>query len=74
MLPKTQKAHGLACAFVREGGIEPPQPNGHQALNLARLPIPPFSRSEPLGYGTVDVHLGKRRETVNKKIDHTLFF
>jgi hypothetical protein len=33
---------------MREGGLEPPQPNGHKALNLARLPIPPlalFSKS-----------------------------
>ena len=26
---------------MREGGLEPPRPNGHQHLKLARLPIPP---------------------------------
>ena len=28
---------------MREGGLEPPRPFGHQILNLARLPIPPLS-------------------------------
>ncbi len=29
---------------MRETGLEPARPCGHQALNLARLPIPPFPR------------------------------
>ena len=29
---------------VREGGLEPPCPLGHTALNRARLPIPPLAR------------------------------
>ena len=30
--------------YVREGGLEPPCPLGHTALNRARLPIPPLAR------------------------------
>src|SRR5581483_9651281 len=29
---------------VSEGGLEPPRPEGHQPLKLARLPIPPLRR------------------------------
>ena len=32
-------------AMVRKGGLEPPRPLGHQILSLARLPIPPLSRT-----------------------------
>ena len=31
--------------MVRKGGLEPPRPCGHKILNLARLPIPPLSRT-----------------------------
>src|SRR3954470_17185597 len=30
--------------MVSEGGLEPPRPEGHQPLKLARLPIPPLRR------------------------------
>ena len=40
--------------MVREGGIEPPRPCGHQILSLARLPIPPPTLS------TVSVDVPKR--------------
>ncbi len=29
---------------VREGGLEPPRPEGHRHLKPARLPIPPLAR------------------------------
>ncbi len=32
---------------VREGGLEPPCPLGHTALNRARLPFPPLARGDP---------------------------
>src|SRR5208282_3135230 len=31
---------------MRETGLEPARPCGHQALNLARLPIPPFPQKQ----------------------------
>ena len=34
--------------MVRKGGLEPPRPNGHEVLNLARLPIPPLSQAKTL--------------------------
>src|SRR3954464_8052834 len=38
-------APALTRAFVvSEGGLEPPRPEGHQPLKLARLPIPPLRR------------------------------
>lgn len=35
--------------MVPKGGFEPPRPNGHYALNVARLPFRHFGaeRSEP---------------------------
>lgn len=30
--------------LVRERGLEPPRPCGHQNLNLERLPIPPLAQ------------------------------
>jgi hypothetical protein len=40
---------GSSCR-VREGGLEPPCPFGHTALNRARLPFPPLARgSSPKG-------------------------
>ena len=33
---------------MRETGLEPARPCGHQALNLARLPIPPFPQKQSL--------------------------
>ena len=32
-------------SMVRKGGLEPPHPEGHKILNLARLPIPPLSHT-----------------------------
>ncbi len=32
--------------LVREGGLEPPRPEGHRHLKPARLPIPPLARVE----------------------------
>ena len=31
--------------LVRERGLEPPRPEGHQPLKLTRLPIPPFAHT-----------------------------
>ena len=31
--------------MVRERGLEPPRPEGHQPLKLTRLPIPPFAHT-----------------------------
>jgi hypothetical protein len=33
--------HSLGVSSVSVGGLEPPRPYGHTALNRARLPIPP---------------------------------
>lgn len=30
--------------MVRERGLEPPRPEGHQPLKLTRLPIPPLAQ------------------------------
>ncbi len=35
---------------MRETGLEPARPCGHQALNLARLPIPPFPQKQSVSY------------------------
>ena len=35
-------------SVVSEAGLEPARPCGHQPLKLARLPIPPLRRDEPL--------------------------
>jgi hypothetical protein len=34
---------GSQFYMVRERGLEPPRPEGHQPLKLTRLPIPPFA-------------------------------
>ena len=39
-----------ASAVVSKGGLEPPRPCGHQALNLARLPIPPLRRAAVMSH------------------------
>ncbi len=35
---------GIYSDVVRERGLEPPRPEGHQPLKLTRLPIPPLAR------------------------------
>ena len=44
--PFSEQVSGNCPNFptVREGGLEPPRPNGHQHLKLARLPFPPSAR------------------------------
>jgi hypothetical protein len=44
--PRDQTARTLRSQMVPGGGIEPPRPEGHQILSLARLPVPP-SRPRP---------------------------
>lgn len=42
--------------LVRERGLEPPRPEGHQPLKLTRLPIPPLAhRLIPVYYNEVTV-------------------
>ncbi len=38
----------LNYILVRERGLEPPRPEGHQPLKLTRLPIPPFAHKGDL--------------------------
>lgn len=35
------RLHVVPEQMVRSRGLEPPRPDGHKNLNLARLPIPP---------------------------------
>ena len=37
---------GVMHGVVRKEGLEPSRPNGHEVLNLARLPIPPLSQAD----------------------------
>ncbi len=32
----------IPCEMVPKRGLEPPRPDGHYTLNVARLPIPPL--------------------------------
>jgi hypothetical protein len=36
---------GIYSDVVRERGLEPPRPEGHQPLKLTRLPIPPLAHN-----------------------------
>jgi hypothetical protein len=40
---KITDRNDLLVYMVRERGLEPPRPEGHQPLKLTRLPIPPFA-------------------------------
>ena len=41
---RTKRAGSNTSLLVREGGLEPPRPEGHRHLKPARLPIPPLAR------------------------------
>src|SRR4051812_21962431 len=53
---------GMCEKFGSEGGLEPPCPCGHMALNHARLPIPPLRR----GAAPAGVRLTKRPDEVTR--------
>ena len=37
-----RSCEGLMDRLVPKRGLEPPRPDGHYTLNVARLPIPPL--------------------------------
>ena len=49
MAPNKKDQPGLFY-LVRERGLEPPRPEGHQPLKLTRLPIPPLAHRDLCHY------------------------